>query len=563
MANHRWKSDSIEMPARSSGGYRLSSQWSYYWIAFLIVPSLIWIRMDRSVWPWDQSWYGQVSADLWFWLLHSPAQWVATMADGINMKPPGICWLGQLFVPLGGVFGSIEAALLFSVLLTQFATLLLLFRIGQGLSNGGRLVPTAGVLFAAASQLFVGLSHQVFVEPLQALATVWTFYIALKCPAWPKARILVHLGAALVLGLLAKATTPLYCLLPCLYCSYFLVRRPGGIELQAEWKRWPSRALMVAFVCLAVACALWYHRHFADVWQHVHDASFGDVALNYGVRDSIIHKLALWWGLLAQSFLSPYLSWGYLVAIGTAGAVYLFTRGKRPFPISPVAILGASQIGLMLFVFSSNITVEPRYMYALLPCASIVFMQFCVSLPEKALFVVMALGMAQWALINSVSLGLAGRLADQSQWLQPIHPDRSQYDELEQVVRLTDSPEHYNIVGVEVPWLNANSASFFAAKRSLAAGPRGYYTSLGYAQKDVDAAMSRIAQFQAGYIITLDESHQSATPDFLNIVSSPVLARMRGDRRFRHTPFATRDGIVIFQFQPGAASIQSGSGGER
>src|SRR5207249_4122446 len=110
-------------------------------------------------------------------------------------------------------------------------------------------------------------------------------------------------------------------------------------------------------------------------------------------------------------------------------------------------------------------------------------------------------------------------------------------DEVARAVRLSDSPGHYNIVAIEEPWLNANSASFFAAKQSLKTGARGYYTSVGYAQEDTGAAMRRIEEFQAPYVITLDESHQSSTPNFVNVVSSRVLERMRRDSRFTQVPF--------------------------
>jgi len=554
MANDRWKNASITIRVPSPAAL-LKTNWSYWGIAFLLAPSLVWIYKDHSVWPWDQAWYGQVSADLWFWLGHSLRQWIATMADGLNMKPPGVSWLGQWFVPLGAVFGSIEAALLFSVLLTQFAMLFVLFRVGQGIFPGSRTIPAAGVLFAAASQLFTGLSHQMFVEPLQGLATVWAFYVAVKAPDWPKSTTVVHLGAALVLGLLAKATTPLYCLAPCLYSAYFLVRRPGAPDFRAEWKSRPSRILIVVFGCLAILCALWFFRHLGEVWRHVRDASSGDIALAYGSRDSLSHKLVLWWGLLVQSFLGPCLSWGCLAAILVAGVAYPSLRnrssGTPRLSVRPVAVLSAIQTGLMLLVFSLNITVDSRYMYALLPCASILFMQICDFLPREALSALIALGAVQWALVNCLSLGIAFPLQDQSNWLHAIYSDRTQYDEISRAVRLTDSPGRYNIVAIEEPWLNANSASFFAAKQSLKTGARGYYTSIGYAQGDIGAAMRRIEDFQARRVITLDEPHQSSGPNYFNLVSSPVLERMRSDSRFTQFPFESRAGIVIFRFAPG------------
>jgi hypothetical protein len=533
------------------------ANWSYVWCAFLIVPSLVWICKDHAVWPWDQAWYGQVSADLWFWLGHSLKQWMVTMTEGLSIKPPGIVWIAQFFVPLGTLFGSIEAALLFSVLLTQFAMLVLLFRIGQRIAPGSRLIPAAGVFFAASSQFFVGLSHEMLVEPLQALATAWTFYIALRIQDWPKSRVVVHLGSAIVSGLLAKTTTPLYCLLPCLYCGYFVLRKPGFPNFRNEWKLWPSRILMVVFVFLAVMCALWYFKHFAEAWQHARDSSSGDVSLNYGSRDSISNKLVLWWGLFVQAFVGPYLPWVCLGAIVVAASLQTL-RGRahsdRP-SVQPVAIFSVIEIALIVFIFSLNIAVEPRYLYALLPCAAILFMQICVFLPARAVAVLMVLTSVQWVAVNAAALKLTSGIPKQSQWLLPVHPDRSQYDELARVVRLTDMPGRYNIVGVEEPWMNANSASFFAAKQSLKAGEHGYYTSLGYAQQDVDAAVRRIEELQSPYVITRAEANQVVPPNFVNIVSLPVLARMRHDPRFTPASFDSPDGVLIFRFSPGTPAI--------
>jgi hypothetical protein len=471
------------------------------------------------------------------------------------LKPPGIVWLGQFFVPLRGIFVSTETALLFSILLTQFAMLVVLFQIGQRMSPQSRLIPWAGVLFAAGSQLFVGLSHQFFIEPLQALAVAWCFYIALRAPDWPKPRIAVHLTSALVLGLLAKATTPLYCLMPCVYCGYVLVRKPSDWNFVTEWRSMASRTLILVFGLLGILGGLWYLHNLHSVWQHIHDASFGDIALNYGWRDSVFHKLIVWSRLLKQSFLDPYLSWVWVAAILVGGGLAIYRRTSvsskdRPH-VQLVAVLSAIQVGLLLFIFSLNIAVDPRYMYALLPCVIILMMQICVFVPRKALLALMALAVAQWVLINRVSFGLTDRLANQAQWLLPVQTNSSQYEELSRVIDLTsDAGEHYNIVGVEVPWLNANSAEFFSAKERLRTGAHSYYTSLGYAEKDPNSAMHRIEEFQTRYLITLSEQYQTTPPDFVNIVSLPVLERVRRDSRFTQDAFTSNSGLLLFQFAP-------------
>jgi hypothetical protein len=209
------------------------------------------------------------------------------------------------------------------------------------------------------------------------------------------------------------------------------------------------------------------------------------------------------------------------------------------------------QMGLLLFVFSMNIIVDSRYMYALLPCVAILFMQICVYVPRTAVVALIVLSSAQWVVVNRHSFTDTNRFADQSNWLVPLHRDRSQYEELSRVVRFTsDLRDRYNIVGVQEPWLNDNSAAFFAAKERLKTGIRSYFTSLGYAEKDLTAAMRRIEEFRTRYLITLSEQYQTTPPDFVNIVSLPVLEQVRRDPRFTPCRFPSKEGIVVFQFAP-------------
>jgi len=220
--------------------------WSYLLIALLFVPSFFWIAQDYRVWPWDQAWYGEVSVDLWYWLSHSLYRWFATMADGLDLKPPLLVWIGQLFISLNRISGSSERSLLMFIVMTQFVLLVIVCKCGQAIAPNSRLVPVGGVLFAASGQLFAGLSHQYFVEPLQAVAVAWTLLIALQSASWSKPRIVVHLMGALTVGALAKATTPVYSLLPCAYCLLQLVRRPRDNSLATEWKSRSFQFLAVA-----------------------------------------------------------------------------------------------------------------------------------------------------------------------------------------------------------------------------------------------------------------------------------------------------------------------------
>jgi hypothetical protein len=537
--------------------------WTLLGMAFLLAPSLVWIVRDRTVWPWDQAWYGQVSTELWYWLWRSPLRWGATMADGIDLKPPGIVWFGQFFIGLRGVLGSVEASLLLSILVTQLALLWILFRTCASLFPGSRLLPAAGVMFAAAGQLFTGLSHQYFVEPLQAVAVAWSLYAAQRSRDWPKARVLIHVFAILILAALSKATTVIYCFFPLGYAALQTLRRTGRFEFGAELKGRFSRGLLIGFGALAMLCGVWYLRHISDVLRHVHNATTGEVALEYGSRAAVWTKLGVWAGLLKSAFLAPYLTWVLASAFCLGPIRSIFRRtpiDKQVVRAGPIAIVCVLQTICLLLAFSSTIGVDSRYMFAVLPCLAILFVQCCALAPRIATMALLAACFVQWASVQAASFSPAYTFADRSEWLRAFQPDRARYDDIARVVAATTGgPEHNNIVAVDESWLNSNTLEFFAAQGRLKTGARSYYVSLGYAQKDPNAAFNRIEEFSARYVVTLHESFQRAKPNFLNVTALPVLKRIQQDSHFTQLPFANGSGIVLFQVgsalgRPGAAT---------
>jgi hypothetical protein len=546
--------------------FGVSIPWSseaYRFIAALflsvmaLIPSLLWAVRDRRVWPWDQAWYGEVSVDLWYVLTRAQSWWYRMMVEALGLKPPAVVWLGQFFVPFRHVFGSVEAALLFSILLTQLAVLILIYRICTELAPRSRGIGFLGIAAAAGAQHFVGLSHQMFAEPLQCLSVAWAVLIALRCGQWPRARILIHLASASLLGILAKASTPLYMLIPMAYIALSLFRsRRQPWDFRNEWQgSASSRALIYGFVVAGALGAVWYSKNYAAVLDHARISSFGEDALNYGTRAPLASKFFLWLGLLWQGFLDPYLGWILGLVILAAGIAVITRRPvSRRSPMLLAGILSVAQIAIVVLVSASTDTVETRYLYPLLPFVTIVIAALCATARYRIVQAVVALGcFAQWATVNLATFESKPVLASQSPWLLPIVSDPTAHNELSEVVDHTSNPQGYNIVAIEEPWLNENSAAFFAAKNRLSTGIKSQYTSVGYAQKDPAAAMKRIEDLSARFVITLDEPFQSS-PNFLNLVSLPVLRELKANEDFTPVPFPSHTGILIFERQNRASA---------
>ena len=99
------------------------------------------------------------------------------MAHAFGAKPPAVAWLGQFFVPLGGVLGGVSTALLLSIVVTQAAILALVFTTCRrlGLSD---LAAGVGALLVAASPLFVSCHH---VKDDTGDAVVWRCQVQRSC----------------------------------------------------------------------------------------------------------------------------------------------------------------------------------------------------------------------------------------------------------------------------------------------------------------------------------------------------------------------------------------------
>jgi hypothetical protein len=231
----------------------------------LAAPSFVWASVDRSIWPWDPAWYGETSVDLWATLRHNHYLWPKAMQHALGIKPPGIAWFGQFFVPLGGVLGSEQTALLVFQVLVQAASLAFLYAAARRV-DGRPFSIAAGVVLTASAPLFVSLSHDYFVEPLQTLSVVWVLFIMVSARRWHPSLTLAQLVAALAFGLLAKLATPLYQAAP---AAVAVALSLPALRSRA-WGRWWLEKRFLASAVLAAVLAYgagrWYEVNFDAAW---------------------------------------------------------------------------------------------------------------------------------------------------------------------------------------------------------------------------------------------------------------------------------------------------------
>jgi hypothetical protein len=517
---------------------------------------LIWVCLDRSVWPWDQAWYGEVTVDLYHLLAHDRGQWFQGLLGVLGSKAPGIAWVGQLFVPLGERLGSVDLGLHLSVLVTQFLTLLLIYAAGRELcGRSGRLVPLAGCVLVGTTPLFVAMSHQYLVEPQQTLAVAWVYCLALFGRRWPRPRLLAHLFAAGTLALLAKMSSPLYCLLPGLMAvvHLFLPRRGAGRSSRLSLC---LQALeLVAGLAFLLLTAAWYYKNFRQVYTHSYQSAVGEVALQYGTIGTFGSKAKFWWAAVQNGLFTPLLC-SVTVFLILAAVVSRFGRFRREGVWQ--SFRTADWLALFAFVHLAGVFVscclsineETRYLAPCLPAMALLLMWGLTQLPGRAVGIVLVLlGVAQGVEVHAITLGY--RDNTYNRWLRAAERDPTHAAEVEQLVARTSAGEeganHVHVVGVELPWFNANSFNYYAAKNRLGTGKRAYYTSLGYAQTDTEKALAWMESCRSVYFISLEPTRQPQPPDFLNQVALPVLRRISQDEKYTPLSIPSTCGVVVFK----------------
>jgi hypothetical protein len=533
----------------------------------LISPSLIWIALDQSVWTWDPALYGKGSVELFFILIFAPTDWISQMLDVVPGAAPGMSWFGQFFVPLGYLLGSIDVGLLLSIWVTQAVTLILMYRSVRELSGQNQLVSITGCLVIASAPLFVGMSHQYFTEPLQLLAGAWFLTIMSFAPKWSRAFILSQLLVATPVAMLAKVSSPLYCLGPGLVALWYVFKPgPSSFFVKHEWLQKRVVVALAAGVLLSLAAIAWYYRNIPHVIDHVSKASSGPIAELYGKKDSFLNAMLYRLGAIQNSFFLPsvLLTSGSIFGFGVLRYFVSSKTETKHFTIcSATAIL---QILIVLATFSLNSNRETRFLLPLLPHFTLLICWSVAQINKPLLTTaVILIFLAQLAVVHGQALGILSRNPQISGWLLPAKRDGNVALTLDSLVSRTCTetrPERYwNIVGDQKSWLNVNTLGYTAAKKLAPENRiRCYYGYLGYVVSDLDKTWKYVLSLNPRYYITSDPEMYPISADktdqAVNQLNAPVLKKVQTSGLFEPEPPLPEDpGILIFRQRDRAINL--------
>jgi hypothetical protein len=159
----------------------------------------------------------------------------------------------------------------------------------------------------------------------------------------------------------------------------------------------------------------------------------------------------------------------------------------------------------------------------------------------------------QWGFVYGQAFKLRSPSPSLTVWLKPFNSNSQAAESLTAVVDYTCNDQfeawRYNIIGVELPFLNANSANFYVAKAMNKHPFRCYYTSLGYAESDADKAWRRMFDLKALYFITMNPKLHKLPDDPFNRTSEQILNRIKEGSEFTNINFTNDTGVLVFRSQ--------------
>jgi hypothetical protein len=521
----------------------------------VISPSLIWIAFDRSVWTWDPSLFGRISVELFFGLIYTPTGWINEMLHAVGGKAPGVSWFGQFFVPLGYILGSIDIGLLLSIWITQAITLILFYRSIRELSCHNELVGIMGCVMLASAPLFVAMSHQYFAEPLQLLAVTWFVMIMSFAPNWNRAVILSQLVLATAVAMLAKVTSPLYCLGPGLLTLWYVLKRNTSPCPKSKWLQTRVVALTGVGILMGLATTKWYYTNFDSVIQHSSDSSFGSVVEAVWGKKAPLVNMGYWLGAVRESFFLSSVLLISAVIFGCGLISHLIRRNVLTKHFTACSSVATLQLFVVLAVFSLSPTRDTRYLLPLLPYVSLLI---CWSVAQISKPVLTGLVTLIFSLQLLSTYGQAFGIipVTTSYWLQPPNGDEKEAKILNSLVTRTcnkTGAHYWNGFGIELRWFNRDSAAYFAAKNLAPQNQLGcYYTTIHIWFWDLDKIWKHILSLQIRYYVTISPELNPIPADpglqAINQNYLPMLKKVQTSGLFELQPsLPEAPGVLIFR----------------
>lgn len=532
----------------------------------LVLPSIVWIALDRQLFGGDQSGYGTTSIRLFRTLTEDAGNWMGELLRAEPHKGPGIAWIGQFFVPLGDLIGSIDDALVLSVCLVHALGVWLVYMAMLETSGGRRAVAVISALAMSSAPLFVGLSHQFFTEAFQLLGTCFFVRVLSQAERLPAAVTLSRLWLASLYILAARASSPVFVVVlgPTILFRAFAVARRSR---DWGWRSREVRPNVLAGVAATALVGFWYQRNLGTVVAHV-ERSTGSGA--WGRKDTHLSTLGYWLdtalhGFFRTEFLALYLLlvvWG---AWRLRGAILAWIGAPRLTPSLILTLTCAAQIVVTLLVFSMQANRLERLLLPLWPCIVVLVGASAIHLAPPALVKSMLAAFAlQFGVVHASVFGVSWLPPYPSWYVAVLYRDLDEVHVMKEVVKRTcskrEKERYLNIIAVDSTmwgdWFGPVPAGYAAAKRYGLRVPCSFdYAGARFFGMDPEATWSDIEARDVEYVVTNDPTIYPPPPETMNRALKPathprLLQLIEQSGQFVKEPMTFEPGIWVFRRDP-------------
>jgi hypothetical protein len=336
----------------------------------------------------------------------------------------------------------------------------------------------------------------------------------------------------------------------------------GRPRSPAPWRDWRVLVSAALSAVLASGAVGWYAINQKAAIDHARLAS-ADTGL-YGVNLGFAKQLPQWLDRFRDISFLPHIGLAILALAVASLTLLVCRRGIRP-TLDPRLIMVAMclvTIAVVVVLFATQPNNEVRYLLGLIPCIAIVAaVTIDASRSRRIAMAAVVVLVVEFGLVQLQSFGQTP-IASMSYARLAAPASKSPFaKELDDVVQHTctaASAGKINMVGAEHPWFNHNTIEMLAFERYADSGRRCYYTALGYAEKDTEAAWQRLQQFQSPYYISIDYGDRSnplpaaeqslITPsDPFNVVNTAVFKRVRASGIYEVVPGSRDTGLVVLR----------------
>jgi hypothetical protein len=523
----------------------------YVLLFSLIIPTIIWDSINKSIWKWDQSWYGEVSISLYYNATHSFSNWLPSMLNAFGIKAPGIAWLAQFFVPIGYYIGF-DRGLLLLIVITDLLILFFSYKINLLITCDNNIA-FIGSLFIASTPLFVGLSHQFLVEPLQLLAVVLIIFVLSKKDKWSKYDQIIGLVITISFSMLIKISSPIYLLIPAILIIYNIINSPSENIKQYFLNKKSNIIIYLIGLIMLLSAAWWYVINGKNSFEFAQSSASGRISLLYGTRLPFINKLIFW----IHSFLTGFFVYGILIVLGAVVLLGLFTFYNNKLYLTNANInyyitMSIVSIGAGLVAFAFQVNNDDRFLLPFLIYLSILLCcLLCYIKSALIRNVILSILLIQYCVINGYSLGVIKiKTRNFSNWVIPVSLDGSVKAKTKAIIKYTCTTRtqgRYNIVAVDYCWLNGNSLNYYCRQYQLETGFLCNYTFLGWAETDERKAWNRIIAIKPVYFIF--PSHLVSDPGEIpfNAVSAKIIEKVKNSDLFEKDDRAKISQIQLYR----------------